>query len=78
MTEIPNEEPLIEAACTAWRQPGLDGTLRAHAAWYDLSDEARLRLHDLTTTSRILEAALDSAGFSTTVRAVLSRIGIAA
>jgi hypothetical protein len=74
MTETPEEEALVEAASTAWRPRERDGTVHAHPAWHDLDTEGRLRAHGAAGASRVLEAALDPQGLSSTVHAVLARI----
>jgi hypothetical protein len=68
------EEALVEAVSTAWRPRGVDGTLRAHPAWHDLDAEGRTRAYEEARATRVIEAALDPEGYSTTVHAVLSRI----
>ncbi len=67
-------EPLIEAAAGAWRPRGSDGGVRPHPAWHDLDDEGRVRAFELALRSRVVEAAVDAEGLSTTARAVLRRI----
>jgi hypothetical protein len=74
MTATPDEESLVEAASTAWRPRDSDGAARAHPAWHDLNAEGRARAHEAARASRVLEAALDPEGLSSTVRAVLARI----
>lgn len=68
------EELLLEQVVTAHRERRVDGSIRSHPAWHDLSDEARTEAFDATMLSRQLEAGLDAGGQSTTVRAVLERI----
>jgi hypothetical protein len=75
MILTPEEELLVEAASTAWRPRGRDGSLRAHPAWHDLTADGRLRTFEAAQASRVLEAAIDADGFSSTVHAVLARIG---
>jgi hypothetical protein len=75
MTVSPDDELLIEAACTARGDVALDGKLRAHPAWHDLGEDARSTAHDVASASRVLEAAMDPEGLSSTVRAVVRRIG---
>ena len=74
MIDPVNQELLLEAVCTAWRPRDIGGGVRAHAAWHDLDAEGRLRAHDRASASRVLEAALDSDGLSSTVHAVLARV----
>lgn len=66
------EEALIEEVASAYRAPSDE--LVFHPAWHDLSAEARVRAFDAASRSRRIEAALDPAGRSTTVSAVLARI----
>ncbi|MBX3155803.1 MAG: hypothetical protein KF773_07380 [Deltaproteobacteria bacterium] len=70
-----DEELLIEQVAGAFRPwPLLDGELRYHPVWHDLSPAARERAHDRATTLRRAEAALDHEHLSSTARAVLARI----
>ena len=69
-----DDERLLEEAVSAWRPEKPGGGLRAHPAWCDLDATARERLFEETARARILEAALDPDGLSTTARAVLRRI----
>ena len=50
------------------------GELRAHPAFYDLDDEGRVEAFEAARRLRVMEAALDADGLSTTARAVLARI----
>jgi hypothetical protein len=65
---------LIEAATTAWRPRSAAGEIRPHPAWADLDPEGRAEAYEITRRLRLLEAALDPDGLSTTARAVLARI----
>jgi len=65
---------LMEAATTAWLPRDREGTLRAHPAWHDLSQEDRVEVARQTMVLRQMEAGLDSDGLSTTARAVLLSI----
>ncbi len=67
-------EALIEAAAAAWRARDPDGTIRPSGAWMDLDSSGRREAHDAAAQARVLEAALDSDGLSTTARCVLERI----
>ena len=67
-------EALIEQVVGAHRERDADGRPRAHPAWHDLDDDARREAFEQTLIARRLEAALDPAGNSTTVKAVLARI----
>ena len=70
----PEEEALIEAAATAFRERGADGSVRTHPAWHDLDDEGRRLAFEAARANRVLEAALDPEGLSSTAKAVLARI----
>jgi hypothetical protein len=73
----PGDEPLVEAALTAWRPRSPDGRILAHPAWADLPESDRERAFDETLRARALESLLDRRGLSTTARAVLRRLGFA-
>jgi hypothetical protein len=68
------EELLLEQVVGAHRQRGADGAIRSHPAWHDLPAELRRDAYDETLRSRQLEAAIDPANQSTTVKAVLARL----
>ncbi len=70
----PEEQLLLEQVTSAHRARGVDGAIRSHPAWHDLNDAGRLEAFDETVRLRQLEAAADAEGFSSTVRAVLSRL----
>lgn len=65
---------LIEQATTAHRPRLPDGSIAAHPAFRDLDAEGRIRLHVEVERQRVVEAALDPDGLSSTGRAVLARI----
>jgi hypothetical protein len=65
---------LIEDTIAAWRPHGPDGQILAHPAWADLDPDGREEAFEESLVMRVLEAALDPEGYSTTVRAVLSTI----
>lgn len=69
---------LIEEACSAWRPVASDGTVASHPAWHDLPAEDRATAYRETCKSRLMEAALDPDGLSTTGRVVLRMIQRAA
>ena len=58
----------------AWRPRTPDGRTLEHPAWADLDSTGRETAFEDALVLRILEAALDSDGFSTTVRAVAAAI----
>jgi hypothetical protein len=70
-----DEELLLEQVTSAHRERGVDGAIRSHPAWHDLDDEGRREAFEATVVLRQLEAALDPRGQSSTVRALLARIG---
>lgn len=65
---------LLEQATTAHRPRDPSGAIAAHPAWNDLDASGRHALHRLLEQQRLLEAALDADGLSTTAKAVLARI----
>ncbi len=67
-------EQLIEAATSAHRTRDANGVIRAHAAWHDLDDRGRVEAYERCRRVRMIEAALDARGLSSTGRAVLARI----
>lgn len=75
MTDPREREVLVEQAAGAWRPRRPDGGVAAHPAWHDLDPSGRAQAHAVATALRPLEAALDPEGLSSTVRAVLARIG---
>jgi hypothetical protein len=68
------DELLIEQVVGAHRARDLDGRVKSHPAWHDLDAAGRVEAFDAQELSRKLEAAMDGAGQSTTVKAVLARI----
>ena len=71
----PQELPIVEEVAGAFR-PRDPRRVAFLPAWHDLSPEGRDEAYDLSIEMRAIEAALDADGCSSTVRAVLSRIGI--
>lgn len=67
-------EQQIEQVTAAWRPRDATGHARPHPAWHDLSPEDRRQATERAAESRILEAALDPKGYSSTVRTVLAHI----
>jgi hypothetical protein len=67
-------EMLIEEAVTAWRPRTPDGRILEHPAWADLDAAGRETAFEESLVMRVLEAALDPDGYSTTVRAVTAAI----
>jgi hypothetical protein len=65
---------LIEEVTTAWRPRSPEGQTLTHPAWADLDPAGRSDAFEGALVSRVLEAALDPDGYSTTVRAVASVI----
>jgi hypothetical protein len=68
-------ELLVEQVVSAWRPPGPGGGVRSHPAWHDLDAGGRREAFEATKAARLLEAALDPEGLSSTGRAVMDRIG---
>ncbi|HEY6724315.1 MAG TPA: hypothetical protein VI197_09790 [Polyangiaceae bacterium] len=67
-------EVLIERVIAAHRErDALDG-LKPEPAFHDLDEAARREAYVLAVKTRLLEAALDEAGLSSTGRAVLARL----
>jgi hypothetical protein len=69
-----DREALIEALAGAYRARDPHGAITSHPAFHDLDDAGRLEAFDTAQRLRLLEAALDPQGLSTTARAVLARI----
>ncbi len=69
------EELLLEQVTSAHRERGVDGTVRSHPAWHDLDEAGRQAAFDATVELRKMESAIDPQGYSSTIRALLSRIG---
>ena len=67
-------ELLIESTAVAFRERDRDGRAKPSPAWTDLPADAREAAFDLQARTRDLERAVDSAGFSGTVRAVMMRL----
>ncbi|MBZ5497400.1 MAG: hypothetical protein LAP85_13445 [Acidobacteriia bacterium] len=65
---------LIEQAASAFRERNAWGRILPSPAWWDLSPEDREAACARQLESRLIERALNPAGLSTTVRAVLERL----
>jgi hypothetical protein len=65
---------LLESAASAWRERDASGRVVPPPAWWDLAPDERMLAFDAQVATRELERAVDSSGFSGTVRAVLSRL----
>ncbi len=74
MTDEP-KDLLIEEAVSAFREHNAWGRTLPSPAWLDLPPTGREALFDRQLASRIIERALDPSGRSSTVRAVLTRLG---
>jgi hypothetical protein len=70
-----DEELLLEQVLSAHRARGVDGAVKSHPAWHDLDEAGRRQAFEETLRLRDLEAALDPNGHSTTVKALLARLG---
>lgn len=68
-----NDEELIEQVAGAYRPRSRD-ELRYHPGWHDLDEAGRLEAYERARRLRVLEAALDPQGLSSTAHAVLARI----
>jgi hypothetical protein len=66
---------LIEEAVSAFRERNTWGRILPSHAWLDLAPADRDALFDRQLASRIIERALDPNGRSSTVGAVLTRLG---
>lgn len=66
---------VLEQATTAFRPLGPSGEVAAHPAFWDLDEAGREMLGEVVERQRVMEAALDPEGLSTTARAVLARLG---
>lgn len=69
-----DREALIEALAGAHRARDPHGAVTSHRAFHDLDDAGRIEAFEAAQRLRLLEAALDPQGLSTTARAVLARI----
>jgi hypothetical protein len=67
-------ELLIEATAGAWRVRDPNGRPIPPPAWWDLPADAREHAFELQQLTREWERAIDSDGFSGTVRAVLEKL----
>jgi hypothetical protein len=68
------DEPLIEAAASAFRERDARGAIRFAPAWWDLDADGRREAFKAACLNRVVEAALDPQGLSSTARAVLARL----
>lgn len=75
MTDEP-KDLLIEEAVSACRERNPWGRVLPSRAWWDLPQKDRETLFARQLGSRIIERALDPNGRSTTVRAVMERLGM--
>ena len=75
MTTIdPERSAIIEAVTTAHRER-VAGQIIDSSAWHDLEPDERIEAFERSVVQRRVEAALDAAGHSATVQAVLARLG---
>lgn len=65
---------LIEAVLSAHRERTTSGKILESPAWHDLDDAGRSAAHAACARLRLMEAALDGGGLSSTARSVLNRI----
>lgn len=69
-----DQDVMIEAVTSAYRERSDRGEIRVHAAWVDLDDQGRVLAFEAARAQRLMEAALDPEGLSSTAKAVLARI----
>ena len=69
----PDEGSLIEEVSGAWR-PRDPREIKPLPAFMDLSPDGREAAFEVALRARRVEAAIDSQGYSSTVRAVLARL----
>jgi hypothetical protein len=74
MSTPPIDPVLLEAVTSAWRPRDRDGRTLPHPAWADLPPAGREAASEAARAQRVVEAALDPNGWSSTVRAVLGRL----
>ena len=67
-------QTLVEAAVTAYREHDAEGRVLPPPAWWDLPPEALDELFAEQALAREIERAIDPAGESGTVKAVMGRI----
>jgi hypothetical protein len=65
---------LLEQLATAYRELTPHGQLREAAAFHDLDEAGRTEAFELALRARVIEAAIDPLGRSSTVHAVLARL----
>ncbi len=68
------KDVLIEQAASAFRERNAEGRILPPPAWWDLAPEEREALYVAQAQNRLIVRALDPAGLSATVRAVLDRL----
>jgi len=69
-----DQDVMIEAVTSAFRERSERGEIRVHAAWVDLDDRGRVAAFEAARAQRLIEAALDPDGLSSTAKAVLARV----
>lgn len=74
MTTPADRERLVEQAAGAHRERDGFGNIRPSPAFFDLDEQGRRDAFESAFRARAIEAALDEAGRSATVHAVLARI----
>lgn len=70
----PEELLLLEQVVSANRERTIDGVIKSHPAWHDLDAAGRTAAFDETVRQRAVERALDPAGESSSIKAVLARL----
>ena len=66
-------DALIEELASAWR-PSPEGEPSAHPAWEKLDAQGRMEAFEIAKSLRLMEAAFDSEGLSTTGKLVMGRV----
>lgn len=74
MSPDERDESLVESTLSAFRERDAAGLPVAPPAWWDLSPQEREDAARAQRAARVMEAAIDPRGWSTTVHAVLARL----
>lgn len=74
MKRLGEGDPRLEQVISAARARDPWGRIQSSPAFHDLEPDERADAHRATQRQRLLEAALDPEGLTSTARAVLARI----
>jgi hypothetical protein len=74
MTEEEREQAIMEAASAFRERDPRTGAILPSPAWRDLDEAGRQALFEATFEMRLMEAALDPQGLSSTARVVLAAL----